>query len=281
MGSLDGKVAVVSGAARGQGRSHAIRLAEEGADIIAIDLCEDVASVPYPLASREELEQTVAAVEATDRRVVSSVVDVRDAEATAEAVRAGVEELGRLDVVVANAGIVSYYPADELHLQAWADMIDTNLTGVWNLTSASLRPLIDGGNGGSIVFLSSTAALIGMPNLAHYSAAKAGLVGLMQSLAVELGPHMIRVNTIHPTGVNTMMVQNEATYSLMSDGAATTVDPEDPHPAVAETLTSLNALPVTWVEPVDVSNAIVFLAGETGRFITGTQLRVDAGSAAK
>jgi SDR family mycofactocin-dependent oxidoreductase len=281
MGSLDGKVAVVSGAARGQGRSHAVRLAEEGADIIAMDICNDVGSAPYPLATRADLEQTVAAVEALDRRIVSSVVDVRDAAATAAAVAAGVKELGRLDVVVANAGIVSYFPADELTPQAWNDMIDINLTGVWNLVSPSLRPLIDGGDGGAIVLLSSTAAHIGMASLAHYSAAKAGLVGLMQSLAIELGPQMIRVNTIHPTAVNTPMVQNEASYGLMSGGTETRVDPDDPPALVAETLASLNAMPVSWIEPIDTSNAIVFLAGETGRFVTGTQLRVDAGSAAK
>ena len=281
MGSLDGKVAVVSGAARGQGRSHAVRLAEEGADIIAFDLCEDLESVQYPLASRADLEQTVAAVEATGRRIVSSVTDVRDADAVAAAVASGVEQLGRLDVVVANAGIVSYYPADQLSRQAWNEMIDINLTGVWNLTSASLRPLIDGGEGGAIVFLSSSAALVGLANVPHYSAAKAGLVGLMQSLSVELGPHRIRVNTIHPTAVKTPMVQNKATYELMWGEPVTSEDLDEPPAAVGDALTSLNSIPIKWVEPIDTSNAIVFLAGETGRYITGTQLRVDAGSAAK
>jgi SDR family mycofactocin-dependent oxidoreductase len=281
MGSLDGKVAVISGAARGQGRSHAVRLAEEGADIIALDICADVGSVPYPMATREDLEQTVAEVESLDRRIVSSIVDVRDAEATNEAVRAGVDQLGRLDIVVANAGIVSFHPADQLPQQAWQETIDINLTGAWNLASASLRPLIDGGEGGAIVFVSSTAAHIGVANVPHYAATKAGLVGLMQSLAVELGPQRIRVNTVHPTTVNTTMIHNEGMYGLMSGGTATTVDPENPPAAVAEALTSLNTLPVMWVEPVDISNAIVFLAAETGRFVSGTQLRVDAASAAK
>jgi SDR family mycofactocin-dependent oxidoreductase len=281
MGALEGKVAVVSGAARGQGRSHAVRLAEEGADLIVFDLCEDVGSVAYPLASREDLAETAAAVEATGRRVVSSVVDVRDPEATAAAVRAGVEQLGRLDVVVANAGIVSYYPADELPLQAWRDMIETNLNGVWNLTSASLRPLIGGGEGGAIVFISSSAAHIGLAHLAHYSAAKAGLVGLMQSLAVELGPHGIRVNTIHPTAVDTPMVQNEATYGLFSEQPVTEVVPGEPPADVAEALAAQHTLPTKWISSVDVSNAVVFLAGESGRYVSGTQLRVDAGSAAK
>lgn len=281
MGSLDGKVAVISGAARGQGRSHAVRLAEEGADVIALDLCEDLGSVAYPLASPADLEQTVAAVEATGRRAIGSVVDVRDREATAAAVRAGVEELGRLDAVVANAGIVSYFPAEELPPGAWTEMIDVNLSGAWNLTSAALRPLIDQGEGGAIVFVSSSAAHVGLPHLAHYSAAKAGLVGLMQSLAVELGPHGIRVNTVHPTAVDTPMVQNEATYSLFSGGPVDAVDPENPPPVVAEALLAQHALPTKWVDAADVSNAVVFLTAETGRFVSGTQLRVDAGSAAK
>lgn len=281
VGTLDGKVALVSGAARGMGRSHAIRLAEAGADVIAIDGCGEVASVPYPLASEAEFDETVAAVEAAGRRIVKAVVDVRDAEGMAAAVGDGVARLGRLDFVVANAGIVSYYPADELSPQAWSDMIDINLTGVWNLVSPALRPLIDGGEGGAIVLVSSTAALIGLPHLAHYCSAKAGLVGMMQSLAVELGPHSIRVNTIHPTGVNTMMVQNEATYSLMSGGTVTAVEPENPAPVVAETLASQNSLPTMWIEPEDVSNAVLFLVGETGRYVSGTQLRVDAGSAVK
>lgn len=281
MGSLDGKVALVSGAARGQGRSHAVRLAQEGADVIALDICEDVGSVAYPLATREDLAETVAAVEATGRRIVSAVVDVRDAEATAEAVGSAVAELGRLDVVVANAGIVSYFPADEMPRQAWKDMIDTNLNGVWNLTSAALRPLIDGGEGGAIVFVSSSAAHVGLAHLAHYSAAKAGLVGMMQSLAIELGPHRIRVNTVHPTAVDTPMVQNEATYALFADGGPVEVNPDNPPPAVAEGFSGQHALPTMWVDANDVSNAVLFLVGETGRFVTGTQLRVDAGSAAK
>jgi SDR family mycofactocin-dependent oxidoreductase len=280
-GALAGGVALVSGAARGMGRSHAIRLAEAGADVIAIDSCADVASAPYPLASKADFEETVSAIEATGRRVVKALADVRDAEAIAAAVGEGVAALGRLDFVVANAGIVSYYAAEELSPQAWREMIDINLTGTWNLVSPSLRPMIEGGRGGAIVLVSSTAALIGLPHLAHYCAAKAGLVGLMQSLAVELGPHSIRVNTIHPTGVNTMMVQNEATYSLMSGGQTSEVEPNDPHPIVAATLAAQNSLPTMWVQPEDVSNAVLFLLGETGRYVTGTQLRVDAGSAVK
>ncbi len=280
-GALAGKVAVISGAARGQGRSHAVRLAEEGADIIAFDICADVSSAQYPLASEADLAETVAAVEAVGRRIVSSVVDVRDAAATRAAVRAGVADLGRLDIVVANAGIVSYYAADEIDDQAWREMIDINLTGAWNVIGPSLRPLIDQGEGGSIVMTSSTAALTGLANVPHYSAAKAGLVGLAQSLAVELGPHMIRVNTVHPTAVKTPMVQNKATYELMWGEPVDGDDVDEPPAAVAAALTSLNAIPVKWVESEDVSNAVVFLAGDTARYVTGCQLKVDAGAIVK
>lgn len=279
--SLVGKVAVISGAARGQGRSHAVRLAEEGADIIAFDICADVGSAQYPLAREADLAETVAAVEATGRRIVSSVVDVRDAASTAAAIAAGVAELGRLDIVIANAGIVSYYPADEIDAQAWREMIDINLTGAWNVISPSLRPLIDQGEGGAIVMTSSTAALTGLANVPHYSAAKAGLVGLAQSLAVELGPHMIRVNTVHPTAVKTPMVQNKATYELMWGEPVEGDDIDEPPAAVGEALASLNAIPVKWVESEDVSNAVVFLAGDTGRYVTGCQLKVDAGAIVK
>jgi SDR family mycofactocin-dependent oxidoreductase len=281
MGQLDGLVAVVSGAARGQGRSHAIRLAEEGADVIAFDLCGEIDSVAYPMSTRADLDRTVEAVEKLDRRVFARVVDVRDAAATERAVQEGVAELGRLDIVVANAGIVSYYAAQDLPPQAWADMIDTNLTGSWNLAQASLTHLIEGDAGGSIVLVSSSTAHIGMPHVPHYSASKAGLIGLMQSLAVELGPHRIRVNTIHPTGVNTPMLQNEASYELMSGGLTREVNPANPPASVAEPLIALNAIPIKWIEPVDVSNAIVYLTSAQGRFVTGTQLRIDAGSAAK
>jgi SDR family mycofactocin-dependent oxidoreductase len=280
-GALEGKVAVVSGAARGQGRAHAERLAAEGADVIALDNCADLDSAPYAGATRADLDATVAAVEAAGRRAVPAVVDVRDAEATAAAVREGVETLGRLDVVVANAGIVSYHPADELPRATWTETIDTNLTGVWNLVQPSLRPLIDRGEGGSIIITSSTAALTGLPHLAHYSAAKAGLVGLMQSLAVELGPHRIRVNTVHPTAVDTPMVRNDATYELMSGGTEGADADGNPPPLAVEALTGQNSIPVMWVESEDVSNAVAFLASDAARYVTGCKLKVDAGSVVK
>jgi SDR family mycofactocin-dependent oxidoreductase len=283
MGLLEGQVALISGAARGQGRSHAVRLAEEGADIIALDICADIASNPYPLATIADLDETVSMVEAKDRRIVASVTDVRDAGAVRSAVERGVEQFGHVDIVCANAGITAYVRPWEMTDAVWRDVIDTNLTGVWNLVRAALTHMIPAGRGGSIAITSSSAAHIGLANLCAYSAAKAGLVGLMQNLAVELAPYLIRVNTIHPTGVNTAMVHNQATYDIFLPGANLAQDrvPGDQAGAIAAAMAGLNALPIPWVEPVDISNAIVYLASHFGRYVTGTQFRVDAGSATR
>src|SRR6266436_1303140 len=216
MGRVEGKVAFITGAARGQGRSHAIRLAQEGADIIAVDLAAQVASVPYPMATPEDLDQTVKEVEALDRRIVASQADVRDYGAVKAALDDGVAQLGRLDIVSANAGIFSLGRADELPEQTWQDMIDTNLTGVWHAAKAAIPHIRAGGRGGSIILTSSTAGLKGLQNLAHYTSAKHGVVGLMRTLALELAPDFIRVNSVHPTTVNTQMVQNSATYELFA-----------------------------------------------------------------
>lgn len=280
MGLMSGKVVVITGAARGQGRAHAIRFAEEGADIIAMDICRDVETVPYPGARPEELEETVAAVERLDRRIIATQADVRDHDAVREVVDSGVAELGRLDAVVANAGITSYVRAEEMDVDSWSTMIANNLTGVWNVSRAALPHLIANG-GGSMVLISSSAAHIGLPNLSHYSAAKGGVVGLMQSLAVELGPHMIRVNTIHPTTVRTPMALNQATYDLFLPGAGLSADSPDDEEKVAEAFKGLNSMPIPWIEPEDIANAAIFLSSEMGRYISGTQLRVDAGSAVK
>jgi SDR family mycofactocin-dependent oxidoreductase len=280
---LDGKVAVVSGAARGQGRAHAVRLAQEGADIIAMDICADIDTVHYPLATSEELQETVAQVERLDRRIVATETDVRDAAAVAAAIDTGVEQLGRLDIVIANAGIAMYDEADKMSEQSWQDMIGTNLTGVWTVCRASMPHMIEGGRGGAMVLISSVAAHVGMLHLSHYSAAKAGVVGLMRSLAVELAPHMIRVNTIHPTSVNTRMIINEATYDLLAPGSgAAAGNGADAAPAdVIEGFKGINAMPVAWVEPDDISNAVLYLVSDAGRYVTGTQLSVDGGAAAK
>jgi SDR family mycofactocin-dependent oxidoreductase len=275
-GRVEGKVAFITGAARGQGRSHAIRLAQEGADIIAVDLCAQVDSVPYAMSTPDDLARTVKEVEALGRRIVASQADVRDYDALKSAVDDGVAELGRLDVVSANAGIASFARAHELSEQTWRDMIDTNLTGVWHAAKAAIPHLIDGGRGGSIILTSSTAGLMPLLNAGHYVSAKHGVVGLMRTLALELAPHMIRVNSLHPTSVNTDMIQNDPTYALFRP------DLEHPTRDDAEpAFTSLNALPIPWVEPVDISNALLFLASDEARYITGVTLPVDAGSVIK
>lgn len=272
MGRVDGKVALITGAARGQGRSHALRLAEEGADIIAVDICSNIRSVPYSLASAADLQETADLVSGLGRRVHAARADVRDVPALAGAVRAGVEQLGRLDIVCANAGIGTFIPIDHMRDEHWQDMIDVNLTGAWNTIKASLPFLRSGGHGASIILVSSTAGIRGFANCAHYSAAKHGLVGMMKALANELGSAMIRVNTVHPTSVSTPMVHNEASYRLFRPDLA------DPGPGdVAAPFADLNILPVPWVEAQDVSNAVLWLASDEARYVTGMQLTVDAG----
>jgi SDR family mycofactocin-dependent oxidoreductase len=275
-GKLEGKVAFITGAARGQGRSHAVRLAQEGADIIAVDLCAQVASVPYTMATPQDLDQTVKEVEALDRRIVATQADVRDYDALKQALDDGVAQLGRLDVVSANAGIVSYGRAEELAEQTWQDVIDTDLTGEWHAAKAAIPHLRAGGRGGSIILTSSDAGLKASQNLAHYVAAKHGVIGLMRTLALELAPDFIRVNALAPTTVDTPMVMNEATYRLFRPDLENPTADDMAGPA-----TALNVLPVAWVEPVDISNALVFLASDQARYITGVALPVDAGAAIK
>jgi (+)-trans-carveol dehydrogenase len=278
MGKLEGKVAFITGAARGQGRSHAIRLAAEGADIIAVDLAGQLDSVPYDMATPADLAETVKEVEALDRRIVATQADVRDYGAVKAAVDDGVAQLGRLDIVAANAGIFSFGRAEELPEQSWQDMIDVNLTGVWHAAKAAIPHLKAGGQGGAIVLTSSTAGLMPFENMAHYTAAKHGVVGLMRVLAVELAPDFIRVNSVHPTTVNTDMIHNKATYELFS--------PDLPEAGrtreiLTERFQTLNALPIPWVEARDISNAVLFLASDEARYITGVTLPIDAGSLLK
>jgi SDR family mycofactocin-dependent oxidoreductase len=264
-GRVDGKVAFITGAARGQGRSHAIRLAEEGADIIAVDALADYRTVRYAMSSRAELDQTVRAVEALDRRIVAATADVRDAAALAAALDAGVAELGRLDIVCANAGIYTVQSWDQVTPQVWQDTIDTNLTGVWNTMVVAIPHLIAAG-GGSIIATSSTAGLKGMPFLAPYVAAKHGVVGVCRSLANELADHHIRVNTIHPAGVDTPMVTGRETI--------------EPFVSQSPELGPIfkNSLPVEALDPRDVSNAVLWLASDEARYVTGAALTVDAGN---
>ena len=276
MGRLEGKVAFITGAARGQGRSHAVRLAEEGADIIAVDIASQIDTVPFPMATPEDLAQTVKEVEALDRRIVASRADVRDYEALKAALDDGVAQLGRLDIVAANAGIVSYGRAEELTEQAWQDVIDVNLTGVWHTCKAAI-PHLRAAGGGSIVITSSTGGIKGLQNLAHYVAAKHGVVGLMRTLANELAPDMIRVNTVHPGTVDTDMVHNQASYHLFLPDHPGDIT-RDEVPAAFQTV---QALPIPWLAPRDISNGVLFLASDEARYVTGVTLPVDAGSLVK
>jgi SDR family mycofactocin-dependent oxidoreductase len=277
MGALDGKVAFITGAGRGQGRSHAVRLAEDGADIIALDLCDDaVATVGYPLATPDDLDETVALVEAKGRRAVKGIADVRDLAQVQAVVEDGLAQLGRIDIVCANAGIGTWAVAWEMTPEQWNDMIDINLTGVFNAARAALPSMVDRGEGGSVILTSSTAGLIGYANTAHYTAAKHGVIGLMKVLAQEAGPHGIRVNAICPTTVNTPLVINDATFELFAP------DKENPGPDdVREPFAALNILDIPWIEPSDVSEAVAWLASDAARYVTGISLPIDAGNTAK
>ena len=276
-GRVEGKVAFVTGAARGQGRSHAVTLAREGADIIAVDIAKQVDSVPYPMATADDLAETVRQVEALDRRIVAAQADVRDYDAVKAALDDGVAQLGRLDIVSANAGIFGFGRAEALAEQAWRDMIDVDLTGAWHAVKAAI-PHLRAAGGGSMILTSSTMGLMAQPNLAHYVAAKHGVVGLMRTLALELAPDMIRVNSIHPTTVNTNMVQNAATYELFAPDLP---EAGRTRQALAPRFQGLNALPVPWVEPAEISNAVLWLASDESRYVTGITLPVDAGSLIK
>jgi SDR family mycofactocin-dependent oxidoreductase len=264
-GRVAGKVALVTGAARGQGRSHALALAREGADIIAVDICRDYDTVDYPMASAGDLEQTAKGVEQLDRRVVAVQADVRDADALSAAVNDAVAGLGRLDVVVANAGICVLRPWDEVTPRIWQDTLDTNLTGAWNTMTACI-PHLKAVGGGSIICTGSTTAIKGAPFFAPYVAAKHGLVGLAEMMANELGQDKIRVNTVHPTGVQTTLTQGLAGLDGLIE-ANPTLGP-----------IFWNTLPVRFIEPEDVSHAVVYLASDEARYVTGLSLTVDAGN---
>ncbi|WP_029111112.1 mycofactocin-coupled SDR family oxidoreductase [Mycobacterium sp. URHD0025] len=264
---LAGKVAFITGAARGQGRAEALRLAADGADIIAIDLCAQIESVPYPLATPDDLAATVKLVEESGARIVAAQVDVRDEEALRSALRAGVEQLGRLDIVVANAGIAPMQSGPD----GWRDVIDVNLTGVHHTVEAAMPIMVEQGDGGSIVLISSAAGLIGVGGgdrgSLGYTAAKHGVVGLMRAYANFLAPRSIRVNSIHPTGVDTPMINNEFTRSWLKHVAEELNAPTD----------FGNALPVQVVQVEDIANAVAWLVSDQARYVTGVTLPVDAG----
>lgn len=267
-GRVAGKVALITGAARGQGRSHAVRLAAEGADIIGIDLCTDVASIPYPLATPDDLAETVRLVEATGARMVAAEADVRDPGALAAAVGNGVSRLGRLDIAIANAGVCTVQRWDEVTPAAWDAVIGINLTGAWNTCVAAIPALVEAG-GGSLILISSVAGLKGQPFLAPYVASKHGMVGVMRSLANELAARSIRVNTIHPTGVDTPMLVGMTGLTSRIEASPDTGS------------VFLNSLSVDVVAPSDVSDAVLYLASDQSRYVTGLTMTVDAGSSAR
>ena len=266
MGKLDGRVAFVTGAARGQGRSHAVRLAEEGADVIALDICKQISTVKYEMSTPDDLAETVRQVEALDRRIVAREADVRDDAALRAVLAEGEAELGPVDIVLANAGIAPMGPDPQP--EEWRDVIDINLTGVYHTVEAARGGMVARGAGGAIVLTSSTAGITGIggdaPGGLGYTAAKHGVVGLMRSYANILAPHRIRVNSVHPTGVRTPMVVNPIMEAFISAD-----------PAMGQHM--MNALPVDMVEPVDISNAIVWLVSDDARYVTGVTLPVDAG----
>jgi SDR family mycofactocin-dependent oxidoreductase len=265
-GRVAGKVAFITGAGHGQGRSHAIRLAEEGADIIAIDILKDAYGIlGYGLSTEADLADTVKQVEALDRRIIAKQADVRDAAGLKRVLDEGVAELGKLDIVVANAGICTVQAWDEVTPEIWQDTLDTNLTGVWNTMVAGAPHLIANG-GGSIICTSSTAGIKGLPYLAPYVAAKHGVVGIAKTMANELARHKIRVNTVHPTGVNTPMGNGL--------GGLTALIERDPNLGPIY----MNTLPVESVEPRDISNAVLFLASDEAQYVTGLEFTVDAGN---
>jgi SDR family mycofactocin-dependent oxidoreductase len=274
MGRLDGKVAFITGAARGQGRSHAIRLAEEGADIVAVDILDDVDTVLYSEAREADRDETVNAVEKLDRRILFETADVRDLARLQEVVELGVSEFGHIDIVCANAGICTSAKSWEMTEEQWQTTIDVNLTGVWKTIRAVVPSMIQAGRGGSIVITSSIGGVLAFPNLVHYNAAKHGVVGVMRSFAVELGQFNIRVNSVHPTNVNTDMLLNSAVRELM------TGVPNADEQAVRTLLTPMHILNIPWVEPIDISNAVLWLASDESRYVTGTTQLVDGGATA-
>lgn len=274
-GRVEGKVALITGGARGQGRSHAVRLAAEGADVALFDYCGDAPTTEYDMGTKEDLDETAELVRGLGRRVVTAIGDVRVQADLDEAVTRTVAEFGRVDIAVANAGIVSWGAIHEIGEQQWEDTIATNLTGVWKTIKAVTPTMLAQGSG-SIVVISSGAGITAPNNLAHYASAKHGLEGLMKVASNELSPQGIRVNSVHPSQVDTPMIMHDSMFRLFR--------PELDNPGredIVEVSTNLHTIPIPWVDPVDVSNAVLFLASEEARYITGVMLPVDAGGSVK
>jgi SDR family mycofactocin-dependent oxidoreductase len=272
-GRLKDKVALITGAARGIGRAQAVRFAQEGADVVALDVCGPVDTVVIPHSTPADLDQTAALVTETGARVHAEIVDVRDLDGVRAATDRGVERFSGLDVVCATAGITSRGTALELGENVWRTMLDVNLTGVWHTCRAAAPHLIARG-AGAIILTNSIAGLRGLVGVAHYTAAKHGVVGLMRSLANELAPHNVRVNCVHPTNVDTPMIQNDAVRRAFRPD----LDRPPTQAEFAEAARNMNMLAVPWVEAVDVANAALFLASDEARYITAVTLPVDAGA---
>lgn len=271
-GRVEGKVALITGAARGQGRAHAVRLAEEGASIVGFDLCEPIEGIGYSMPNDDDFEHTRKLVEEVGGDFVAINGDVRDLAALTEAVNVATSTFGRLDIVVCNAGVAKFEPLWEISEADWELLTSINLTGVWLTLKAALPEMIRHDNGGSVIITSSTGGTMGLPGAAHYVAAKHGIVGLMRVAANETAQYNIRVNTVHPTAVSTDLLQNDAMYRVFNP------DMEQPTSADMEPfLMNQNLLPVAFLDPVDVANAVLFLASDEARFVTGTTLHVDAG----
>lgn len=276
-GPLEGRVAFVTGAARGQGRAHAIRLAGEGADIIAIDVCGPISdTITYPLGSSEELAETVRAVEATGRKVLSREVDVRDLAALQQVVADGIEQFGRLDILVANAGVLSWGRLFEMSEEQWNAVIDVNLNGTWKTIRAAVPAMIEAGNGGSIIIVSSSAGLKATPGNGHYAASKHGLTSLTNSLALEVGEYGIRVNSIHPYSIDTPMVEKEAMMELFGKFPSFihSFKPFPYRPVSQEGASSLQ----DFMTAEEVSDVVAWLAGDGSMTISGSQINVDRGT---
>lgn len=266
-GRVEGKVALVTGAARGQGRAHAVRLAQEGADIIAVDICAPFDGTQYPAATGEDLAQTVKEVEALDRRIIAKVVDTRDLTALRAAVDEGVAELGKLDIIVGNAGICIVAPWDQVTPEIFKETLDVNVTGTWNTVMAGAHHLVANG-GGSIILTSSAAGLVGLPFLVPYVASKHAVTGMTRAFAAELAKDNIRVNSLHPTGVDTPMGSGDITGAF---GPAL-----ENNPRVGGMLQNL--LPIETTQPEDQANAVLFLASDESRYVTALAMTVDAGN---
>lgn len=272
MGRLDGQVAMITGAARGMGRAHATTLASEGADLVICDIAEQPKTIAYPVASSQDLDETAAEVRRLGRRAVSMIADVRSEEQLSELVARGIKEFGRIDIMVSNAGVTGYGPAHKLTEESWDEIVDINLKGAWLSAKVVIPQMIERGQGGSLVFISSGLGLKGLPEAGHYAAAKHGVVGLMRSLALELAPHWIRVNSVHPAGTNTPMAHNQMHYKRFAGGReGATLDD------VVEVFESIAALPIKWTEPEDIANAVLWLVSTEARYVTGVSLPVDGG----